>query len=65
MRVRVDQQKCQGHTLCNRVAPDLFLLRDDDGHAYVESEDVPEEFRAVALRAQAACPEEAIRVEDA
>ena len=35
MRVTVDESICQGHTLCNMVAPEVFGLRVEDGHAFV------------------------------
>ena len=41
MKVRVEGSVCQGHTLCAMTAPDLFALREEDGHAQVVSEDVP------------------------
>ena len=41
MKVRVDPEICQGHTLCAMTAPDLFALSDEDGHAHAISEDVP------------------------
>ena len=56
MRVRVVDDKCQGHTLCNGVAPSLFLLRVDDGHAYVEDEVVLGEMAALARRPPSAVP---------
>ena len=34
-RAVVDPELCQGHTLCNMVAPDIFHLREEDGHSYV------------------------------
>ena len=34
-RAVVDPELCQGHTLCNMAAPDIFQLREEDGHAYV------------------------------
>lgn len=63
MRVRVDPDVCQGHTLCHLAAPQLFQLRDEDGHAYVVSEDVPPELEALAIRAEMGCPERAIIIE--
>jgi ferredoxin len=63
MKVRVDAERCQGHTLCNFVAPELFHLREEDGHSYVEDENVPPELEAKARKAAAACPEQAIIVE--
>ena len=65
MKVRVDETRCQGHTLCAMTAPELFRLRDDDGHAYVEDESVPPGLRDKAIAAQATCPEQAIIIEDA
>lgn len=64
MRVSVDGNHCQGHTMCNMVAPELFKLDDQDGHAYVESPEVPPGMEAAARAGKAACPEQAISVED-
>lgn len=64
MKVRVDGTLCQGHTLCSISAPDVFLLRDEDGHAYVESEEVPPDRQEAVRRAAAGCPEGAIVIED-
>ncbi|MBO0730112.1 MAG: ferredoxin [Acidimicrobiaceae bacterium] len=64
MRVRVDPEVCQGHTLCTLAAPQIFLLREDDGHAYVASEEVPSGLQDAVRKAAATCPEGAISVED-
>ncbi|UPW08079.1 ferredoxin [Gordonia terrae] len=64
MRVSVNETHCQGHTMCAMTAPELFNLNDDDGHAYVESPDVPEALETKARRGAAACPERAIILED-
>ena len=63
MKVRVDDAVCQGHTLCSIAAPEVFLLRDDDGHAYVESDDVPPDQEDAVRRAAEGCPERAIILE--
>lgn len=63
MRVRVVEPACQGHTLCAIAAPEIFKLREEDGHAYVESEDVPESQQEAVRRAAMGCPERAIVVE--
>ncbi len=44
MKVRVDPDRCQGQFMCMLACPDVFLVNDDDGHAYVADENVPEEF---------------------
>jgi ferredoxin len=62
MQVSVDGGRCQGHTLCHLVAPQLFGLNDQDGHAYVLLDPVPPALAAQARQAAAGCPEEAITV---
>ena len=64
MRVRVDPAVCQGHTLCALAAPDVFLLGEDDGHAYVSSPDVDPTREEVVRKAAATCPEGAIVLEE-
>jgi ferredoxin len=62
VKVRVDPDLCQGHAVCFMTSPDLFHLRDDDGHAYVDSEDVPPEMEDAAQLGADSCPERAISV---
>ena len=64
MRVHVDAEICQGHTLCSLAAPQVFLLGEDDGHAYVPTEDVPPGLEAAVRTAVATCPEGAITIRD-
>ena len=64
MRVRVDPDKCQGHTLCAMAAPDVFELSEFDGHSTARSEDVPPELEAAVRDAAATCPEQAIVVSE-
>jgi len=64
MQVRVDANKCQGHTLCNRVAPELFRLREEDGHSEVISSEVPKALEEEARKAMQGCPEQAISIEE-
>jgi ferredoxin len=64
MKVRVDEALCQGHTMCNMTAPDIFHLRDEDGHAYVAVDELTPEQEELARKAAASCPEQAIIVED-
>jgi ferredoxin len=64
-RAIVNPDLCQGHTLCNFAAPDVFHLRDEDGHAYVaiDGELSPEQLKQ-ARQAELGCPERAITVEE-
>lgn len=63
MRVHVEPEVCQGHGVCHMSAPDLFLLRDEDGHAYVRTEQVTAAEEDDAQLGAASCPEQAIVVE--
>ncbi|WP_024795608.1 ferredoxin [Tomitella biformata] len=62
MKVEVDQDLCQGHTMCAMVAPKVFALRDEDGHSYaMNGGEVPVELEDSAREAIVTCPERAIR----
>jgi ferredoxin len=61
LRVRVDGDRCQGHSRCCAVAPELFEA-DDMGNARVRGDGrVPPALEAKARLAMANCPEHAIR----
>lgn len=60
MRVHVDSEVCQGHGVCHMSAPDIFQLRDEDGHAYVIDDQVPDDQIALAQMGADSCPERAI-----
>jgi ferredoxin len=60
MKVLVDPEKCQGHTLCAMRAPRLFELDDIDGHSSAVVDEVPTDQEAAAREAAESCPEQAI-----
>jgi ferredoxin len=60
MKVRVDPNLCQGHTICAMTAPSLFTLDDIDGHAQAIDGDVPHDQEILAKEAARSCPEQAI-----
>ena len=60
MKVRINQDLCQGHGMCVLACPDLFRLNDDDGHAYVVQADVPGDLEGSVDQAARSCPEQAI-----
>lgn len=63
-RIRIDEERCQGHGRCYSLAPDLFEP-DDYGHGrVVGSGHVPAEALAAARMAAANCPEDAVIVEE-
>ncbi|CAJ1499661.1 ferredoxin [[Mycobacterium] burgundiense] len=63
MKVWVDRDKCQGHTLCAMIAPDSFELDDVDGHSSAVNEIVPEDQQDAVREAAQSCPEQAIVIE--
>ena len=64
MKVAVDGQRCQGHTLCSMIAPESFELDDVDGTASPVNEVVPAEQEDAVREAVHSCPEQAISVDD-
>jgi ferredoxin len=62
LKIRVDQNKCQGHARCKSLAPELFNL-DEFGNAHeIGDGSVPAGLEDKAWLAQSNCPEIAIEV---
>ena len=62
VRVRVDPDKCQGHSRCKALAPALCEL-DDYGNAKEAGNGVvPEDQIEAAYLARANCPEMAVEI---
>ncbi|MDA8046117.1 MAG: ferredoxin [Actinomycetota bacterium] len=64
MKVHVDPDKCQGHTLCAMEAPEAFELSDFDGHSTARFETVPAGMEQAVRDAAKTCPEQAIVITD-
>lgn len=62
MRLVVDLNRCQGYAQCAFLAPDVFTMHGDEALLYDPHAD-PAQRERVA-RAAAACPVQAILVED-
>jgi ferredoxin len=62
VKVHVDPERCQGHTLCSMIAPKVFELDEIDGHSSPVSEEVPAGQEASVREAARSCPEQAITV---
>ncbi|MEU0542941.1 ferredoxin [Nocardia sp. NPDC005978] len=61
MKVQVDSERCQGHTLCALSAPAAFELSEIDGHSSpVYDGDVPGDQEEPVREAARSCPERAI-----
>ena len=63
MRVVVDRDRCEGNTVCVRIAPEVFTL-DDDEYAMVTADPVPVEQETLAEKAIAECPRAALSRRD-
>ena len=62
LKLRVDQNKCQGHNRCHQIAPELFQL-DELGNAHeIGDGTVPKPMEDKARLAKANCPEFAIDI---
>jgi ferredoxin len=64
VKVWVDPDRCQGHTLCSMIAPDSFQLSDIDGSASAVSEEVAADQQDQVREAAHSCPEQAIVITD-
>jgi len=64
VKVRVDQDRCQGHTLCAMIAPEMFQLSDIDGSSSAVTEVVPADQEHLVREAAQSCPEQAILIEE-
>jgi ferredoxin len=62
LKIRVDQDKCQGHARCKSLAPELFDL-DEFGNAHeIGDGTVPAGLEGKAWLARSNCPEIAIEI---
>jgi ferredoxin len=64
LRIRVDPEKCQGHSRCIGIAPTLFEADDYGLSSVVGDGAVPVDLEEKARLAIANCPEYAIEETD-
>ncbi|UQX03452.1 ferredoxin [Streptomyces sp. RerS4] len=62
MKIFVDAQRCEGHGVCEEVAPELFRI-DDEGDLVVlfDGDEVPPDRQEAAAGAVRVCPVNALR----
>ncbi len=63
MRVVVDFDVCESNAICMRVAPEVFLV-DDDDNLQILQENPSEELRGKVEEAVRMCPKQAITLEE-
>ncbi|WP_027935522.1 ferredoxin [Amycolatopsis sp. ATCC 39116] len=61
MRIEVDRNRCEGHAMCEAVAPEFFSV-DDEGELTVKAEEVPEPEKAAVHAAVLSCPVTALKL---
>ncbi len=64
MKVKIDATKCQGHLRCFKLVPEIFKV-DKEGFAYVDQEMVSSDLQDRVRRAERACPERAVVIDEA
>ncbi|HXQ59581.1 MAG TPA: ferredoxin [Acidimicrobiales bacterium] len=62
MRIKLDDDRCQGHGRCYVLAPDLFDA-DDYGHCVLLVDEVPAGREDAARTGVENCPEQALTLE--
>ena len=62
MHVTVDPERCQGHTLCAMIAPQMFELDEVNGHSSPVTGTVPAGQQDKVREAVRSCPEQAIAI---
>lgn len=61
MKIILDRPRCEGHGLCEEVAPELMHL-DDEGELVVDRVEVDGDDARVAAAAARVCPVAALRL---
>ncbi len=60
-RIEVDYDVCEGHGMCEAMAPDFFEL-DDDDMLTVRRPEVPDDVVGEVRAAVESCPVQALRL---
>ena len=63
LRVIADRSKCCGYGLCAQMCPEVYKL-DEGGLVYLASDIVPAGLEEEAREGAAACPAEALAIEE-
>ncbi|MCX8071471.1 MAG: ferredoxin [Candidatus Binatia bacterium] len=63
MKIRIDYDLCEGNAVCMKVAPEVFVVGDDD-RAHLVDPNPSEELRAKVELAVRRCPRQALSLEE-
>ncbi|MFB2587038.1 ferredoxin [Herbiconiux liukaitaii] len=61
MNIAIDLAVCEGHGLCEQVAPSVYRL-DDEGYVSLAIEPIPERLEGEAAAGARVCPVAALTV---
>lgn len=64
MKVQINYDRCEGHSICVRLAPSVFAIGDDDEQVRVIDENPGEAVRDDVILAAKRCPIQAIVLTD-
>ena len=59
MKINVDFDLCEANAVCMKVAPEVFLV-DENDELHIKVKDVPENLRAKVEEAVRRCPRQAL-----
>ena len=64
MKIRIDENRCQGHGRCYALAPGLMEADDIGNGRVIGDGTVAPEFESAARKAADNCPEQAVILEE-
>ena len=62
MHVSVDRDKCEGHGLCEQLAPAVYRLDDEGELVLLHEQELPAALEAQAQSGARACPVAALTI---
>jgi ferredoxin len=63
MKINVDFDLCEANAVCMKVAPEVFLV-DENDELHIKVKDVPQNLRAKVEEAVRRCPRQALSIEE-
>jgi ferredoxin len=61
MKIRIDYDLCEGNAVCMKVAPEVFVVGDDDRSRLI-NENPGEDLRVKVKAAVERCPRQALSI---
>jgi ferredoxin len=63
MKINVDFDLCEANAVCMKVAPEVFLV-DENDELHIKVKEVPENLRGKVEEAVRRCPRQALSIEE-